>query len=56
MSDDYFRGYREGAKDKQDALVKLLEKWRPDSSWRAYEVQRAAAEIARAGKLPGSNA
>ena len=53
-SEDYFNGYRDGSKERQEILAQLLEKWRPDPSWRSFEVQRAAARIVREGRLPNA--
>lgn len=51
-SEDYFNGFRDGLKEQKQLSADLLDKWRPDPSWKAFEVQRAAARIVREGKLP----
>lgn len=50
--DAYFRGFQEGLREQRERSAALLDKWRPDPAWRAYEVQRAAARIVRDGRLP----
>lgn len=52
MTADYMRAWKEGATDKKDKLVRLVESWSWPHEWTAIELKRAVLKIMESERHP----